>query len=112
MNVLLPLAVVAIAGTATLALAENTLSSARLQPTSSSVYFDVVTSDAVGVVEIYDYPGHVVGKLLGSQAVALGSNPGLRVQMKPPPFNDVLAVLAIDGAKTADQVVEFHRHGR
>jgi hypothetical protein len=112
MHVLLPLAVVAIAGTATIASAESSLSPARLQPTSSSVYFDLVTSDAVGVVEIYDYHGQAVGKLLGSRAVALGGNSGLRVQMNPAPSNDVLAVLAIDGVKIADQVVEFHRQGR
>ena len=112
MNVLLPLAVVALAGTATIALADNSFSLARLQPTTSSVYFDVVNSDGIGVVDIYHYHGQAVGKLLGSQAVALGSNPGLRVQMNPPPFHDVIAVLSVDGVKMADQVVEFHRHGR
>ena len=112
MNVLLPLAVVAIAGTATIAFADTSMSPARLQPMSSSVTFDLVTSDAVGVVEIYDYRGQVVGELLGSQVVASGSNPGLRVQMKPGPLDDLMAVLAIDGAKMADQVIEFHRHGR
>src|SRR5688572_17273474 len=112
MNVLLPLAVVAITGTATIALADNSFSYGRLQPTASSVYFDLVTSDAAGVVEIYDYHGYQVGKLLGSQPVALGSNPGLRIEISPYPYQSVMAFLVIDGVKVADQEVRFRLRGR
>ena len=109
MNVLLPLAVVAIAGTATIALADNSFSLARLQPTTSSVYFDVVNSNAIGVVEIYDYRSDVIGALLGSQAVNLGTNQGLRVQLNPPPFQSAMAILTIDGVAMANQEVDFRR---
>jgi hypothetical protein len=111
MNAFLPLAMVAIAGTSTFASADNSFSLARLQPITSSVYFDFVNSDAIGIVDIYDYRGHEIGALLGSKAVALGSNAGLRVQMNPPPFGDVLAVLSIDGVSMADQVVQFRQPG-
>lgn len=111
MNVLLPLAVVAIAGTATIASAdtENAFSLARIQPTTSFVDFGFVNSDADGLVEIYNYDGQVIGALLGSQAVTLGTNSGLRVQLNPPPFQSAMAILTIDGVAVANQEVDFRR---
>lgn len=112
MNVLLSLAVGALAGTATLASAEISFSPAQLQPSTSSVYFDLVTSEAAGLAEIHSTHGQVAGEPLASPAATSGSTPGLRVQMKPRPFGDLTAVLAIDGAKMVDRVIEVHSHGR
>lgn len=112
MNIAFPLAVAAIVGSATVACADTSFSLPRLQPHNSLLYFDVVNSDADGVLEVYDFNGHAVGKLLGSAPVALGANRNLRVRIDPHTFNDLIAVLKIDGIERANQVVEFHRHGR
>jgi len=51
----------------------------------------------------------MVGALLGFQMVNLGSNPGLRVQLNPPPFQSAMAILTINGVAMANQEVDFRR---
>ena len=107
MKALIPLAVAAIAGTATLASEENSFSLAATQPRPTFVHFNLVNTDAAGVVNIYDYHGHAVGDLLGSKSVKAGPNPDLRIRINPPASNDALAVLTVNGAEVASQIVEF-----
>ena len=107
MKVLIPLAVAALAGTATIASAENSFSLAATQPRSTMVHFHLVNTDTAGVVNVYDYHGHVVGALLGSKAVHAGPNTGLLVRIHPPVSDDALAVLMVNGTDVASQIVEF-----
>ena len=107
MNALLPLAVVAIAGTATIASAENFFALAGIQPKTTLVHFDLVNTDAAGVVNIYDYHGHAVGALLGSKSVKAGPNTGLQIRINPPASTDALAVLTVGGTDVASQILEF-----
>ena len=107
MKVLIPLAVAAIAGTATIASAENSFALAETQPRSTMVHFNMVNTDAPGVVNIYDYHGHAVGALLGSKSLKAGVNSDLRIRINPPASNDALAVLMVNGTDVASQIVEF-----
>ena len=107
MKALIPLAVAATVGTATIASAENSFSLAETQPRSTMVHFDIVNTDAPGVVNIYDYHGHAVGDLLGFKSLKAGVNSDLRIRINPPASNDALAVLMVNGTDVARQIVEF-----
>lgn len=111
MNALLPLAMVAVAGTATVASAENSFSLQKIQHSTMLLHFDLINSNDPGVVEVYDYNGHVMGRLLGSQPVHAGSNTDLRVMIQPPPpEQDAMAILIVDGEPVARQLIEFRDH--
>ena len=105
MNLLLPLAVVAIAGTATMASAENLFSSRQTQQSNASVHFVFVRSDGAGTVEIRDQDALV----WGSEDVITGFNSGLRVQLDHPSSKDLTAFLVVDGIDVASQAVHFSR---
>ena len=107
MKALIPLAVAAIAGSATIASAENSFALAGTQPRSTMVHFDIVNTDAPGVVNIYDYHGHAVGDLLGFKSLKAGVNSDLLIRINPPASNDALAVLMVNGTDVASQIVEF-----
>ncbi len=110
MNVLFPLAVVAMAGLATTVFAEPSFPLAEIQNSTSQLRFDHVSSDADGVVEIYDYNGHVIGRLIGSRPLEMGVNSDLRVTLiPPPPVHDAVAVLVVNGVPVDSQVIEFRR---
>ena len=111
MNALLPLAIVAVAGTATVASAESFFSLQKIQPSTTLLHFDLVTSDGAGVVEVYDYNGHAMGRLLGSRPVLAGSNTDLKVKIQPPaPEQDAMAILVVGGEPVARQLIEFRDH--
>ena len=107
MKALIPLAVAAIVGSATIASAENSFSLAETQPRSTMVHFNLVNTDAPGVVNIYDYHGHAVGSLLGSKSLKAGVNSDLRIRINPPASDDALAVLMVNGTDVASQVVKL-----
>ena len=111
MNLPIALTLAALAGSASIASAENSLPLPRVQDSTSLLRFDHVNSEANGVLEIYDYDGHQIGRLLGVRPVVVGSNPDLRVILNPPPpVHDVMAILTTNGATRAGQVVEFDRN--
>lgn len=92
--------------------AENYVSQATLQGSRTLVEFDVVTSDADGIVEVYDFSTGTLGALLGSKLIHEGANPDVRVSLVPPPFSKAVAILRIGADPVASQEMEFHRSGR
>ena len=138
MTSLFPLAIAALMGSATLALAEplamspasgepyatnpgqmsrdmifdtkgNSFALARVQANDSTIELYNVTASADGVVEIYDYNTQMVGNLLGSQVVTKGSTSEVRINLLGRPFNNVLAVMSIEGRVVAEQEIDLRR---
>lgn len=105
MKALLPLAVAAVMGTATIAFAENHFSYPRTQDSRQLVRFEFVTSDAPATVAIYDRNG----ELLASKEVHTGVNSGVRIPLGRPSLQDATAVLLIDGVAVTSQPVRFER---
>lgn len=112
MNARLALALLAGATVAATASADSYFSLATVQESRTQVEFDVVTSDADGVVEVYDFSTGTLGPLLGSKRIHQGANSDVRVRLTPPPFHKVVAVLRIGADPVATQELEFHRSGR
>ena len=97
---------------ASTASADSYFSLATVQGSPTLVEFDVVRSDADGVVEVYDFSRGTLGPLLGSKRIHEGVNPDVRISLTPPPARSAVAVLRIGADPVASQELEFHRSGR
>lgn len=96
------------AATATTASA-NAFSFGETLEDAAVVELGLVTADAAGVVEIYNYAGGKQGALLGSEDVHAGANQNVRVDIGSQYLNDVIAVLRIDGDVVATKDYDIDR---
>src|SRR5687768_16346761 len=96
----------------TSASANNSFSLNGVQDSRTQVDLGPVSADAPGVVEVYDFRTGTQGALLGSEAVGTGSNTDVRVALNPPPHQDAIAILRVNGEVVATQELRFHRSGR
>ena len=70
---------------------------------SDQLKLGLITAEADGVVEIYDYRLGAPGALLGSETIHAGANPDVRVDTGRPVSRDILAVVRIDGEIVAEK---------
>lgn len=96
----------------TSASANNSLALNGVQDSRTQVALDLVSTDAPGVVEVYDVRSGEPGVLLGSEAVKAGPNSDVRISLVPPALQDAIAVLRVGGEVVATQELQFRRGGR
>ena len=96
-----------------------TLGAAGVASASSDAYFGVqntvdsgdeitieyVNSPAAGELQIYGYNAEGVGQLLGTEEVFAGGNINTDIDLDLNTYNKVLAVLTVDGADLASEVL-------
>lgn len=97
----------ALMGSATFAFAENSLGLNQVQSEEHKVTFTMINADADGVVQIYDFQGDQVGKLLGTHPIMAGANPDITVSLEGNPETSALAVLVVGGEPVAMQHISF-----
>jgi hypothetical protein len=105
------LATAAIAASATIASAGgNYLSTfAPSQERNTEVELGLVVAEANGTVEIRDYHNGQIGALLGSEAVKVGGNPNVEVEITPS-FGDAIAVLKVGDNTVDTEALNFSRN--
>jgi len=91
------LATATVAASASLATANNSFPTGESFEASDTFRFDVLRADGPGVLAIYDYSGGERGKLLGTEEVRAGVNTDVKVNLGLGAFQDVLAVLSVNG---------------
>ena len=92
-----------IAGTASIASADSYFQFNETLQDSSVLDLGTVSSEAAGVVEVYDFSGGQIGTLLGTEAVNLGANADVRVNAPLRNGDNVIAVLKINGETVAER---------
>ena len=98
-----------IAATSTAASADSYFTFGERLDSSSVLDLGIVTSEAAGVVEIYDFSKGEVGALLGSEPVNAGANADVRVNVGVSPSQDVIALLKVDGQTVAQRDYDIVR---
>ena len=91
------LAAATIAATASFASANNAFPTGETFEASDTFRFDVLRAEGAGVLAIYDYTGGERGRLLGTEDVRAGVNTDVKVNLGLGAFQDVLAVLSVNG---------------
>ena len=108
MSRIIALSLAAAALTASAAAADGYIDfTSERQDRGSVVALNTVTTDAGGVVEIYDFQGGEIGDLLGSKNVMAGANSNVRVNIGAPSQTDAIALLKVDGEVVATQEIDF-----
>lgn len=69
-----------------------------------------ITSDADGVVEIYDFHGRTVGELLGTQDIHAGANSDVRVHTRQSVRRNIIAVVRIGGQVVVEKEFNVEDH--
>ncbi|OUD08997.1 hypothetical protein BVC71_09790 [Marivivens niveibacter] len=96
-----------------------TIATAGAAAASSDAYFGVqntvdagdeitieyVNAPAAGEVQIYGYNADGAGQLLGNEEVFAGGNINTDIELDLNTYNKVLAVLTVDGADLASEVL-------
>lgn len=75
---------------------------------ASSDMLDVglITSDAAGTVEVYDFHTGTIGALLGTQDIHQGANTDVRVRTGFPVSQDVLVVVRVGDEVMVEKVFD------
>ncbi|MCF2906568.1 hypothetical protein L0666_16365 [Octadecabacter sp. CECT 8868] len=104
-----PLALAAIAASATIASADVSYLSnfAEEQTNDKIVELGTVRSAGDGVVEIYSYNAGQIGDLLGTQAVHEGANANVDVNITST-RTDAIALLKVNGQVVDSQEIDFN----
>ena len=92
-----------IAATATGASANNAFTFKGDLDSASALELGLIRAEGAGVVEVYDFHRGELGQLLGTETVNAGANTNVRVPVGISPFNDVIALLKVDGEIVAQQ---------
>ncbi len=98
-----------IAATASVASADNYFEFGERLESSSILDLGLVRSEGAGTVEIYDYSRGEIGALLGTETVNAGANADVRVNVGNRPFQDVIALLKVDGQTVAQRDFDIDR---
>jgi hypothetical protein len=70
---------------------------ARIHDSASALEIGTVRSEGDGVVELYEFHGGEMGKLIGSKSVRAGANSNVRIPVQTHVRGDVMALLRVDG---------------
>lgn len=97
------LAASAMALTASTAIADTYFEHGRTLDADDTLQLGLITSDAAGVLEIYDYHTGQQGKLLGARNLRAGANTDVRVDTGLPTRRDVIAIVRVDGQIVASK---------
>jgi hypothetical protein len=116
MKKILMLTTVALLGTTSLVSAQETSTTAvsafsiqaeQVQQSDGVINLGLVTSEADGVIEIYDIDDTELTEMLGSGAVTAGANTDVKITMMRAADSDVMAVLRVDGVVVATTEVDL-----
>lgn len=95
--------------TASTATAGNYLAFGENRAAGTTLELGNVTSEANGVVHVYNYNGGKQGALLGSKAVNAGANSDVRIDVGNNKAFAVLAVLEVDGQAVSSKDYDIVR---
>lgn len=116
MKKILMLTTVALLGTTSLVSAQETSTTAvsafsiqaeQVQSSDGVLNLGLVTSEADGVIEIYDIDDTAMAEMLGSETVTAGANTDVKITLMRATDSDVMAVLRVDGAVVATTEVDL-----
>ena len=93
----------AVAVTATAGAADTYFEQGRSLDSGDVLELGLITADAAGVLEIYDFHTGEQGRLIGTERLSAGANPDVRVNTGLPVNRDVIAVVNIDGQVAASK---------
>ena len=116
MNKFLMLTTVSLLGTTSMVAAQETSTTAvsafsieaeQVQESDGLLNLGLVTSEADGVIEIYDIDDVNMEEMLGSETVTAGANTDVKITLMRATDSDVMAVLRVDGAVVATTEVDL-----
>jgi len=116
MKKFLMLTTVALLGTTSLVSAQETSTTAvsafsiqaeQVQSSDGVLNLGLVTSEADGVIEIYDIDDTAMAEMLGSETVTAGANTDVKITLMRATDSDVMAVLRVDGEVVATTEVDL-----
>ena len=116
MKKILMLTTVALLGTTSLVSAQESSTTAvsafsieaeQVQSSDGVLNLGLVTSEADGVIEIYDIDDTAMAEMLGSETVTAGANTDVKITLMRATDSDVMAVLRVDGAVVATTEVDL-----
>lgn len=96
-------AAAAIAVTATAGAADSYFEQGRTLDGGDVLSLGLITAEAPGVVEIYDFHSGTQGKLVGSERLSAGANTDVRVDTGLPQNRDIIALIKVDGQVVAQK---------
>ena len=96
-------AAAAVAVTATAGAADSYFEQGRTLDGGDVLELGLITADAAGVVEIYDFHTGSQGALVGSERLSAGANTNVRIDTGLPQNRDVIALIKIDGQVVAQK---------
>lgn len=102
------IAAAAAAITATAGAADTYFEQGRTLEAGDRLELGLVTADAAGVLEIYDYHTGQQGKLLGRERLNAGANTDVQVNTGLPASRDVIAVYKVDGQVVATKTFDIN----
>lgn len=109
MKTLLPLALVALMGSAGLAAAQTDMIGEVTTQARADQFVTIsrVETTAAGMVQVYDYMDGKIGAFLGETPVQSGLSTDVRVPLEVRPEHEAVAVLKVDDQVTAIQPIRF-----